>query len=103
MRLTPAQRRQVRTDYQNKPVKDVLTKWGISRRYLYKIVGEKKRGAKARKVDDRIKSIIVTMNMKGWSDHKIADVTGLSQDTVSRHRRTLKRPALRKKDQRQHA
>lgn len=97
-RLTPGQRRQVRIDYEKKPVKDVLTKWELSRKALYKIVGEKKRGARSRKVDDRIASIIVTMNMRGKSDHAIAEMTGLSQDTVSRHRRRLKRPALKHRD-----
>ena len=98
-RLTPGERRRVGIDYQRMPVKEVLDKWGLSRRALYKIVGRNKRGARPRKVDDRIKSIIVTQNMRGWSDHRIAEVTGLSQDTISRHRRKLKRPALDKKEQ----
>jgi transposase len=98
-RLTARERRQVSIDYQKMPVKDVLTKHGISRRTLYKIVGEKKRGARPRKVDDRLTSIIVTMRLRGRSDHEIAKLTGLSQDTVTRIRNRLGyKPLTRNRD-----
>lgn len=88
MYLDSKTRAQIGRDYNKMPVANVLRKYGISRKKLYQVV-KKKRGSLGRKVTDDVASTIATLNLKAHSDHDIAKRLGLSQDTVSRHRREL--------------
>lgn len=85
--LTPYQKRKIVADYKKFSVEEVISRHGISKKLLYKLVGHRKRGQPRRVVDDTVMSQIITLHLRGGSDREVARKTGLSQDTVSRYRR----------------
>ncbi len=93
-RPTPMEKSGIMRDYKRMKVDDVLLKWGIARNTLYRIVRGRKRGVMSRKVTSHVKDQIATMNYRGYSDTRIAGLLGLSQDTVSRHRKEMKLPDI---------